>query len=669
MLNAASPANTFFSRVNGVQRSVSYSSAQDAENNTSEIRRGQSLRVPGNHGGPRRDLGLSFGAAGDNLGSTPPSPNFSPPAASRHPLFSHHASPLLPTSSPITIPVDADISCPPSPSSISSGAFSPASAFLSHFSSQSSLRPSVTMPDAAGAQVLDYVLGKILGRGGFSTVRLATHVGSGEVFACKIVKRDDLSDRSGSLEKFEEEINIWKSFPRHSSLLPLLQMHRTSFATFLVIPFMPGGSLLDVLRREGGSESTARRWLPGIVKAVSALHDGFEGFEGSTLHGDLKLDNFLVDHAGGVMLCDFYMSRRLNATPSVPIPKPFGKSLIRKGRQSSPFPSNKEHRLVPDFPSASLPYAPPELLRAPPAGPALPQDIWSLGIILYALLTSKLPFADQFDPRLQMKILRGVYDDPLVGREWLECLRGCLDGNVETRWTISQVRECDAVAGWREVRSRSKARSKSRSRSRFRGPSSLAAPRDPSSSRSPEFDSFVPSYRRRPDHSPTDSRSRSSGRQHVASISYEPSLRDLGEDMVTGIEDLSIIRGRSAVRDVPPIQTAFPPAGPSRQPTAVLESALTLTPASTLTPSMHHLTGVSPIRPRSRSPIALTGFPVTSPTDVTSQSHSSRSRSRASVSPEDATRGRSRRTDSRSQRTVDDTGWSTSRSRSRRPER
>lgn len=468
-----------------------------------DIRRAKSLRVSGTYGGAsssrivdsRRDVaGLSsFAAAGSTLTSPALSAigetyTYTPPAASRHPLFAHHAAPSSssrPGSESPSIFSDPGVGAiPPSPteSNMSSG-FSPASAFLSHFSSNNSLRPPTTIaPDAMGAKVLSYTLGKLVGRGGFSSVREAI-TESGEILACKIVKRDDLSDRSGSLERFEEEIKIWQSLPRHASLLPLIEMHRTDKMTFLITPLFGGGSLLDVLKREHGSEGTARKWFPGVVAAVSALHEGFEDFDGKVLHGDLKLDNFLVDHQGHVVVCDFYMCQKLTGDGKMErpanfatIPPPLARG--RQSRKTSPYPvdhvpghghRHTESEFIDNkpsaFPSASMPYAPPELLRPTPRSPSLGQDIWALGCILYALLTGKLPFLDSFEPRLQMKILKGHWEQPVtLGREWVECLHGCLDVNIETRWDVARVKQCDAVIGWQEVKHRSKSRSRSRMR-------------------------------------------------------------------------------------------------------------------------------------------------------------------------------------------------------------
>lgn len=393
----------------------------------------------------------------------------------------------------------------------------------SHTSADSDTKP--IAPDAAGATVLSYTLGKIIGRGGFSTVRLAIHNETGEKLACRIVKRDDLSDQSGSLENFERELTLWQNLPRHPRILPCLEMYRdpTGWATYVITPFMSSGSLLDVLKREKGSEKTARKYFPAVVEAVKALHDGYPGFpEGGLLHGDLKLDNFLVGDHGDVVVCDFGLAQKLKTKEGEWIHHPeavlvesrtASRSASRerrsrsrsRPRSSSTLPIHIGHcsnileqhlgphshvsylhhqqgqgqsmngkrpaisrldSLTPSkkvFPSASLPYAPPELLSAPPGPPSLAQDIWALGIILYALLTSRLPFMDSFDPRLQMKIIRGEWALPNntnIGPEWVECLHGCLDGNKQTRWDISRLCQSDALTGWQGVKTRSRSRSR-----------------------------------------------------------------------------------------------------------------------------------------------------------------------------------------------------------------
>lgn len=524
----SSPAANFFAQINGTPPS-SVSAPSNASDDTNDVdvasaasddvttpqhqhvalgsafamhahvRRTQSLRSPMR---PHDHAGLSsFATASNHLSdhNSPAhaeEPHYTPPAAASHPLFSHHAIPPSRRKSHITpehIPISRTFSpamtvmsdpgphdipeviVPSSPSSsVTSGPFSPASAFLSSFSSNGSGGGNIA-PDAQGARVLQYTLGKVLGRGGFSTVRQAIHVDTGEVFACKIVKRDDLSDTSGSLERFEDEIRIWKELPHHPSLLPLLGMHRTSYATFLFMPFLPGGSLLDVIRREGHGEETARKWFPGVVNAVAALHEGFDGFEGHMMHGDLKLDNFIVDSHGAVRLGDFGMAQKIEEGGRVSRrSNPASKLRVASTpqRMASRSPSRRRETVAASLvnmegtqacPSASLPYAPPELLLPPPGPPALSRDIWAVGVILYALLAGKLPFVDAFDPRLQMKILRGQFDEPDgLGSEWCEALHNTMHRNPERRWTITQLRNSDAVTGWREVKSRSRSRSRAR---------------------------------------------------------------------------------------------------------------------------------------------------------------------------------------------------------------
>lgn len=121
--------------------------------------------------------------------------------------------------------------------------------------------------------------------------------------------------------------------------------------------------------------------------------------------------------------------------------------------------------------SGSLPYAAPELLTHQFAAPlkADPaQDMWALGVMLFVLLTGRLPFMDTFEPRLQMKILHGmyplslfhlklpntrlslgVYDIPTdIGQGAELVLQGCIERSVASRWTIAMVDEVAWGVGW-----------------------------------------------------------------------------------------------------------------------------------------------------------------------------------------------------------------------------
>nr|GAT43969.1 CAMK/CAMK-unique protein kinase [Mycena chlorophos] len=81
------------------------------------------------------------------------------------------------------------------------------------------------------------------------------------------------------------------------------------------------------------------------------------------------------------------------------------------------------------------------------------QDIWALGVLLYALLTGNLPFVDAFEPRLVLKILGGTYPAPPAStpRGTLAVLRGCLSARVADRWDIEKVDECAWAVGGEDV--------------------------------------------------------------------------------------------------------------------------------------------------------------------------------------------------------------------------
>ncbi|KAI0365354.1 kinase-like protein [Pilatotrama ljubarskyi] len=350
---------------------------------------------------------------------------------------------------------------------------SPAALFLSAFSPSTSER--LLAPDDEGSVVAGYTLGPIVGHGGFSIIRTASSAQGGTV-AVKIVRRSDLDKQPDPVlarKSLQREAAVWGAL-NHEHILPLFTVNHTPYADFFITLYCPAGSLFDILKRDGRPalpQDDAGMMFRQVVRGLRYMHE-VAGY----VHGDLKLENVLVDEMGVCKIADFGMARKigeidddleseedeeqaigssdgslrtrtLSQAPSF-ARRSLGKQagipalLNLKRRHAGP-----RHRNSSPYPSAT-----PELLLPPNHSPyaASPaQDIWALGVMLYALLTGKLPFSDSFEPRLQMKILHGVFDMPQdIGRSGEQVLQGCLERSVPNRWTIAMVDEVAWGIGW-----------------------------------------------------------------------------------------------------------------------------------------------------------------------------------------------------------------------------
>jgi len=192
--------------------------------------------------------------------------------------------------------------------------------------------------------------------------------------AIKILNRNKIK-ALGVEEKVRREIQISSKFV-HPHIIRLYEVIETPTDVFLVMEYGSGGELFDYIVSKGRlHEDEARQFFQHIISGVAYCH------EHAVVHRDLKPENLLLSGDYNVKVADFGLSNLMCD----------GEFL----RTSCGSPN----------------YAAPEVISGQLyAGPEV--DIWSCGVILYALLCGSLPFDDESIPKLFKKIKNGVYPMP-----------------------------------------------------------------------------------------------------------------------------------------------------------------------------------------------------------------------------------------------------------------
>ncbi|XP_067273267.1 5'-AMP-activated protein kinase catalytic subunit alpha-2 isoform X1 [Pseudorasbora parva] len=249
-----------------------------------------------------------------------------------------------------------------------------------------------------------YILGDTLGVGTFGKVKIGEHQLTGHKVAVKILNRQKIRSLD-VVGKIKREIQNLKLF-RHPHIIKLYQVISTPTDFFMVMEYVSGGELFDYICKHGRVEDTeARRLFQQIISAVDYCHRHM------VVHRDLKPENVLLDGNKNAKIADFGLSNMMSD----------GEFL----RTSCGSPN----------------YAAPEVISGRLyAGPEV--DIWSCGVILYALLCGTLPFDDEHVPTLFKKIRGGVFYMPeYLNRSVASLLMLMLQVDPLKRATIKDIRE------------------------------------------------------------------------------------------------------------------------------------------------------------------------------------------------------------------------------------
>jgi len=253
-----------------------------------------------------------------------------------------------------------------------------------------------------------YDVSQTLGEGLFGIVKKGVHLKTNQVVAVKIIQKDKL--RPGEIDLIRTEIDLMKLF-QHSNIVKLLDHFENAEFIYIVMEYLEGGTLLDYLESKNFqiSEKTIAKILYCIGIVIKYLNSY------GVIHRDLKPENIMLTDKSDnpiIKIIDFGLTRTL--APGERLSEGFG----------------------------TITYVAPEVLTRKPYNKQI--DIWSMGVILYFLLTGgKLPFDDENNNE-DIIAKKAVLMDPSFPEEYFSkrsktamlLINDCLVKDPEKRITI-----------------------------------------------------------------------------------------------------------------------------------------------------------------------------------------------------------------------------------------
>uniref|UniRef100_A0A3Q3D2F8 non-specific serine/threonine protein kinase n=1 Tax=Hippocampus comes TaxID=109280 RepID=A0A3Q3D2F8_HIPCM len=241
-----------------------------------------------------------------------------------------------------------------------------------------------------------YDLMETLGKGTFGKVKKAV-----DRVAIKTIRKERITDDLDKIH-IQREIEITSSL-RHSHIIRFLEVFESRDKIVIVMEYASKGELYDYISEKGKlAETESRSIFRQITSAVHYCH------KNGVVHRDLKLENILLDEDLNVKLADFGLSNQY-----------------------------QRDTLLQTFCGSPL-YAPPEIVTGLPyQGPEV--DCWALGVLLYALVYSSMPFDGASHSILKEQICQGRYRRPNPPSDACALIDWLLTVRVNERATIEDV--------------------------------------------------------------------------------------------------------------------------------------------------------------------------------------------------------------------------------------
>jgi len=292
-------------------------------------------------------------------------------------------------------------------------------------------------PPNANKEILAnrYHLIEVIGKGGMGEVYLAYDSVCGRRIALKRI-RPDLTDHSQIRHRFLKEAHVTCQLT-HPAIIPIYSIQASPLSAYYTMPYVEGDTLKQILRKTrqqerrgekidhlGGSIPALMRIFITICQAVAYAHSR------GVLHRDLKPENMIVGKYGEVLILDWGLAKFID----------------------SPLSDEEEFSFLPTISPPSHPeitrlgkvvgtvaYMDPQ--RALGHAASIQTDIYSLGVILYQLLTLKQPFKRGTLEEFRISMAKEEWTDPVIAAPYRDVPRAlaritekCLDSDLTERY-------------------------------------------------------------------------------------------------------------------------------------------------------------------------------------------------------------------------------------------
>ncbi|KAL0233054.1 hypothetical protein GEMRC1_011801 [Eukaryota sp. GEM-RC1] len=218
-----------------------------------------------------------------------------------------------------------------------------------------------------------YVVSRTIGFGAQAVVKLAFDPVENEYRAVKIIKKRN----EAAITSVENEVKALNAL-NHPNIVKIFNIIESDDFVFLVLELASGGTLFDYFTTMSTDENTVRYYFRQIVDALEHCHNN------NIVHRDLRMENLLVDEFGNLKMNDF------------------GHAGFFKDSSWDLFSTTD---------AGSIYHLCPEQCKGLTYS-GRKRDIWSLGVVLFSLLSRRRPFDSEHIPTLVNHIVNGIYSIP-----------------------------------------------------------------------------------------------------------------------------------------------------------------------------------------------------------------------------------------------------------------